>query len=343
MREIDPQTARQYLIDTGRIAAHLPVRIERLAGGVSNEVLLVEIEPPTGPRYVLKQARPQLRTPQEWLCSVERIWREVAVMETCRRFTATGHVPEVLFEDRQNYLFAMTAAPAGHTVWRADLLAGRFDPEIAEQCGQLLGAIHAGSWRDPAIAGEFADRTIFRELRLDPYYQTVARVYPTERHLLDRLSQSVWEHPCALVHADYSPKNLLVYQGRIMLVDFETGHYGDPAFDLGFFLTHLVLKAIYHAPAAGPMLELCERFWTHYQAAVEDRIGDTAYSALEARGIQNLGGCLWSRIDGKSGVDYLTDDDRRNQVRTLARRLLIEQPRRWNEARALIDPFCSGS
>ena len=44
---------------------------------------------------------------------------------------------------------------------------------------------------------------------------------------------------------DFSPKNILVHAGGLILLDFECAHAGDPAFDLGFFLSHLVLKAIH--------------------------------------------------------------------------------------------------
>ena len=47
-----------------------------------------------------------------------------------------------------------------------------------------------------------------------------------------------------LVLGDFSPKNILVHAGGLVLLDFECAHAGDPAFDLGFFLTHLVLKEI---------------------------------------------------------------------------------------------------
>ena len=50
------------------------------------------------------------------------------------------------------------------------------------------------------------------------------------RPRLEDLVDQVWAHPLALVHADYSPKNLLVWPDGLMLVDFETAHYGDPAF-----------------------------------------------------------------------------------------------------------------
>jgi aminoglycoside phosphotransferase (APT) family kinase protein len=50
------------------------------------------------------------------------------------------------------------------------------------------------------------------------------------------------------VHGDYSPKNVLIHGGRLTLLDHEVIHWGDPAFDVGFSLTHLLSKA-HHRPA----------------------------------------------------------------------------------------------
>ena len=116
-----------------------------------------------------------------------------------------------------------------------------------------------------------------------------------------------------------------------MMVDFETGHYGDPAFDLGFFLTHLVLKSIYHAPAGSTAcLQLTEEFFTTYQAQFA-AIASEAYAELIARGVRNLGGCLLARVDGKSPVEYLRDDAMRETVRRLARGLLLEPIHQWSD------------
>ena len=57
-----------------------------------------------------------------------------------------------------------------------------------------------------------------------------------------------------------------------MMVDFETGHYGDPAFDLGFFLSHLVLKACYHIPRHATYLDLTEAFQQTYSEQMTTRI-----------------------------------------------------------------------
>ncbi len=46
----------------------------------------------------------------------------------------------------------MSAAARPNTVWKADLLAGRLDPQVAVAAGSLLGTLHAGSWDDASIA-----------------------------------------------------------------------------------------------------------------------------------------------------------------------------------------------
>src|SRR4029453_4982285 len=82
MFEITTPSAAEYLRTRGRIEAQEPVQVSELAGGVSNLVLLVTL-PALGQRFVLKQARGQLRVKEEWLCPVERIWREVEVLRAC--------------------------------------------------------------------------------------------------------------------------------------------------------------------------------------------------------------------------------------------------------------------
>ncbi len=249
MRLIDQHTAEDYLRETGQLEPGEQVRVCELSGGVSNMVLLIERPDRPGHDFVLKQARAQLRTEQAWFASTERIWREADVLRVCQQLlerltvgkpaSLTVGTPQILFEDREAYLFAMTAAPRANVVWKTELLAGRVEGEIAAAAGALLGTLHAGSWQDDEIAARLGDRTLFDQLRLDPYYRTLARNRPDAKEGVERLLASLATSPQSLVHADFSPKNLLIFSGGLMMVDFETGHYGDPAFDLGFFLTAL--------------------------------------------------------------------------------------------------------
>jgi 5-methylthioribose kinase len=204
------------------------------------------------------------------------------------------------------------------------LLAGQADPSIARTAGNLLGTLHAEGWHDSLIAEEIGDRQFFIELRLDPYYRQLSRIVPHEGPQLASLIEQVLENRHTLVHADFSPKNLLVSNAGLMLVDFETGHYGDPAFDIGFFLAHLLLKAVYHAPRSADYLGLASIFWNQYVSVIQPRVPADEIATLERRTIVNMAACLWARLDGKSKIDYLTEAARRDLVRRLARAWLYE-------------------
>jgi 5-methylthioribose kinase len=337
MELLDQQNVERYLRDTGRIAANSRVVIRELTGGVSNMVLLVEHLDNPANNFVLKQARAQLRTRHVWLSSVERIWREAEVLRICQRIVAETSVrgpiaistPRILFEDRAQYLFGMTAAQQPNRVWKADLLAGRADAAVAEAAGRLLGTLHAGSWNDAAVASAIGDRTLFDELRVDPYYRTLAVARPETRPAVERLIASLETHPRCLVHADFSPKNMLLFSGGALLVDFETGHYGDPAFDLGFFLSHLMLKAFLMAPRHAPYVALTESFRTAYDAELRTAVSQQELADLWQRGVQNFAGCAWARLDGKSPVEYLSQEPRREAVRELCREIFATQPTTW--------------
>jgi 5-methylthioribose kinase len=330
MFEVTLENAADYLRSTSRAERKELIEIRELPGGVSNLVLLVTL-PERGERLVLKQARGRLRVEQEWLCSVERIWREVEVLRICGEVLEAiadepimPAVPRLLWQDRENYLYAMKAAPSGNQTWKGLLLAGNLQQslDIARACGRMLGQLHATTWQNAAIAERFEDRTYFQVLRIDPYYRQIARIHHDLAPQLTALIESVWQHRRCLVHGDFSPKNLLVSPGQVMLIDFEVGHYGDPAFDLGFFLTHLVLKSVWSGARQTEYLQLVEDFWNVYRARLTEGVGVAEITALESRLVLNLAGCMLARVDGKSRVEYLSPAQQ-EVVRRVARKWLL--------------------
>src|SRR4051812_30402260 len=76
MREIDAENAANYLRESGRVPGGTEVRVRELTGGVSNIVLRVDV--PGRPPFVLKQCREQLRVAMVWRARLERIWTESA-------------------------------------------------------------------------------------------------------------------------------------------------------------------------------------------------------------------------------------------------------------------------
>ncbi|MGH7127985.1 MAG: phosphotransferase family protein [Planctomycetaceae bacterium] len=329
MQELSTENAVAYLHATGRLPPDLAATAEPLSGGVSN--LVLRIRPQRGPEFVVKQSRAQLRTDAAWFSDLERIRRECSVLRRLGEILPAGTVPRVLFEDRENYLVGMEAVEPGHRVWKADLLAGRIEDRYAVEAGRLLGLIHRESFALPQWAAEFGDRRAFEQLRVDPYYRRVAEVHSSIASQIDALIEQMATHACCLTHADFSPKNLLITSRSLALVDHETGHWGDPAFDVGFFLTHLALKRIVHAKRGEEFARLVASFDTSYKETVgELQPGPLAPAAWEPRAVLHLAACLLARIDGKSRIEYL-DGQQRQFTRRFALEMFHDPPPRLQE------------
>lgn len=328
MREIDADNAIAYLQERGWLDPRAPALAELLAWGVSNIVL--RVTPAAGEPLVVKQSRPQLRTRDPWFSRLDRVWRETAVMRFLQPLLPAGVIPRIIFEDRDNYLFAMEAAPAEHVVWKQLLLEGRAETAIARRLGTYLSDIHRQTALRPELASDFGDTEVFVQLRVDPFYRRIAEIAPHVAPHIDRLIAEMFSTRVALVHADFSPKNVLIAGERIVLVDFETGHYGDPAFDLGFFLSHLLLKAVRHAPRFGEYIALTDGFWQTYLDGLKPLAGHRAFNPLELvrRTVGHLAGCMWARIDATSKIDYL-EPTQHKVVREFCQGLFADPPADW--------------
>ncbi len=339
MRELTADNTIEYLLATGRVAPDDGVAVRELSGGVSNVVLRVDVEGRAP--IVVKQCRERLRVAVEWRARLDRIWVEHATLGVLADILPEGTVPGVLFDDRAEYLFAMTCAPEDATTWKSLLMEGRADAAIASKLGTLLGTIHADAPRHPALKSTLADTSLFDELRVDPYYRTTARARPEAADRIDALIAAMTDLPedrRTLVLGDFSPKNILVHGGGLVLLDFECAHAGDPAFDLGFFLSHLALKRI-HKGLQDPADEsryraLLDAFWTAYLGRVEDRLGPR--DELTRRAIEHTAACLLARVDGKSPVEYL-DDRGRDVARRSALDLFASRPETWEGLLAALD------
>jgi 5-methylthioribose kinase len=330
MLELGHENTTAYLHATGRLPAGVSAEVRWLAWGVSNVVL--RVHPSDGDDFVIKQSREKLRTKADWFSRLDRIWREREVMETLAPLLPAGVVPLIFFEDRENYLFAMEAVDADHVVWKEELLNGRADPTIASRAGDYLARIHAGTANGAGVVKSW-DREVFVQLRVDPFYRRIAAAHPDLRPAVERLIDDMWQTTVCAVHADFSPKNLLVTRHGLSLVDYETGHYGDPTFDIGFFLSHLLLKTVLHAARCEEYLSLVTAFWKHYRTGLGGftAAGPFADPEFSERSVRHLAACMLARIDGTSTIDYLPAVPQQNLVRNFCRELLLDPPAELDE------------
>jgi len=316
-----PQALIAYLRQNGHIPPGEIPQVQPLPGGVSNRTVLVQR--PDGTAWVLKQALERLRVPVEWFSSPERIHREAAGLRWLSRL-APGALPAFVFEDHTAHILAMEAVPQPHRNWKTMLLAGDLQTGHVEQFARLLARIHRGAGEHrAAIAAEFADRSFFESLRLEPYYLYTAQQVPAAAGFLHALVSETRACRLTLVHGDFSPKNILVHDGRLILLDHEVIHFGDPAFDLGFSMAHLLSKAHHLPDQRARFAEAARLAWRVYHGAVRDC--DWAGS-LEPRAVRHTLGCLLARVAGRSQLEYLSQDERARQ-RAIVTALVAAPPR----------------
>ncbi|MBL8147051.1 MAG: phosphotransferase [Anaerolineae bacterium] len=328
-----PAALLAYLRAGGWIEAQEAPRMTVLSGGVSCRTVLVERA--SGEGWVVKQALAQLRVKVDWFTSPERIHREALSIAVLAPLCPPGSVPRLIFEDLPHYLMAMEAVPQPHANWKQRLLAGDLQTDHVRQFARLLATIHreTGLRRD-ALMAEFGDRTFYESLRLEAYYHYSGTQVPEAAAFYAALIAATRARQDTLVHGDYSPKNVLVHHGQLVLLDYEVAHMGEPAFDLGFSLTHLLSKA-HHLPAMRREFSAAALlYWQTYRAA----IGDAPWAdGLEARAVRHTLGCLLARVAGRSPLEYLDAGEWARQ-RAAAVALMADPPA---SVEALIAGFVS--
>jgi aminoglycoside phosphotransferase (APT) family kinase protein len=296
-------------------------RGEPLVGGVSSDIWRIDL--PSGP-ICIKRALSKLRVDADWRAPVERNiyearWMRVAIQ-------AVAHAsPKLLGQDETTGTLAMAYLPAErYPLWKTLLRDGVVDAGFAALVAGTLGRIHAATAADPSLVRSFPTDTIFYDIRLGPYLTHTGRVHPDLADRMQLLIETTQRNKHALVHGDISPKNILCGPDGPVFLDAECAWWGDPAFDLAFCLNHLMLKCLWVPFARDALLESFQAMTAAYLPLV----GWEPVAALEARAAHLLPALFLARVDGKSPVEYITQDSDRDKVRLVARRLLADPPDR---------------
>lgn len=303
---LDVADVAPYLDQLGLATAD-STTVTALGGGVSNGVYLAQSG---STRLVVKQAMPALRVAGVWLAKVERTINEARAMELVGTRTPQL-VPGVRHLDPIRCIVVVDAAPPDWTTWKEHLMAGRVDAQIGADLGIALAQWHTWITYDQASRAGLDDPEAFDQLRIDPYYRAAAAAAPAYAEVLHERVDDLLRGRGALVHGDFSPKNVLVGPGRPpWVIDFEVAHWGHPVFDVAFLVSHLVLKSVHLPEHHAAYAETVRRFLVAYQVA-----GGTAGDDVPSL-IRHVGCLLVARVHGKSPAEYLTTV----QTQTLLRR-----------------------
>jgi 5-methylthioribose kinase len=202
-------------------------------------------------------------------------------------------------------------------VWRDQLARGAIVADTVQRAATLLARIQDRSADAPGLAEQFDDRMPLIQGRLDPFHRHVAIRHPELASRIEAEVERTLASRGVLVHGDYSPKNLIAYPDRVLLLDCEVAHWGDPAFDPAFLLCHLLLDGGHHPELAEAQANAAALAWSAYEKA-GGRAGDAGVVA-------ELGCVILARVDGKSPLPNLSAE-RAHAVRDYGRHLLLLPP-----------------
>jgi 5-methylthioribose kinase len=214
-------------------------------------------------------------------------------------------------------MVALELLPASARNWQAEIAEQRVHPGLGAWAGRTLGRWHAGTAGAEDLPGSFAS---FEELRLVPFHGAVMERRPELAAAIAPYLAELRSVKRCLVDGDYAPKNMLVEPGgRCFVVDLEVVHVGNPIFDLGFFLSFVVLSAVRWPALATELRELADGFHAGY-----DETAGAGFAGDETAVTGHTACLVLARTDGVSPAAFL-DDPSRERARA-AGIALLSQP-----------------
>jgi aminoglycoside phosphotransferase (APT) family kinase protein len=322
----------QFLLTHGLMPTDTPAVWTPLTGGVSSDIWRVDLPEVT---LCVKCALPKLKVARDWRAPISRNAYEWAWINFAAQHLPNA-VPKPLAHDPDIGAFAMSFFEAEKfPVWKLQLMQGVVNSNTAREVAQIIGTLHAASAQDQSVAEAFQTDDIFYPIRLEPYLIATADIHRDLAPALEALTEQTLNTHKALVHGDVSPKNILVGPTSPVLLDAECAWYGDPAFDLAFCLNHLLLKCMPQPEHSRELHECFKIFVSTYRTHVNWESADD----LESRAAKLLPALFLGRVDGKSPVEYITNEDQKDLIRQVARPLIAKPVNRlalvanaWHDA-----------
>jgi hypothetical protein len=207
---------------------------------------------------------------------------------------------EVISFDKETLTLVMSEVCPGGTSLQEQLHAGLFDPQVAAAVSRFLADCHTVTENVPALWGEHdTDLQQWRAmLGLRTSDIESPRLPPEVRRNLQRLkTMSDEARTTGFFHLDCCPKNIQVGQGKIGVIDLELcSSVGDPAYDLGIFLGHYVLRGLISSSAHVSHIAISAAIDAYRQ-----KVGQ-AWLQMEARVVAFAGASLLASLarDGHS-------------------------------------------
>jgi 5-methylthioribose kinase len=257
LRLEEKQLAR-YLQQLGLVPAGAEVEVEPAGDGNINWVRRARFAAPPH-SFVVKQARPELERFPEYQAPTERILFEARYYERARPLEPTPICPRVIHFDARERVLVLEDLGSAERMDAALLRGADLTPALRD-LGAFLGVVHEATC-DLSLGADFPNDSMRRlhgehifalplranDFPLSDALRRRATTLAADRELVaiaDACHARYLEPRGALNHGDVQAGNILLPPESPCLLDAEIAHLGDPAFDVGTLLAHIVLPAV---------------------------------------------------------------------------------------------------
>jgi len=296
---LDEGNLPDYLRKKGLWGADAELSVEPIGDGNINWVRRVR---GNSGSLVVKQARPTLERFPEYEAPTERIAIEARFYAVAAPLDPEDVCPRVLaFDPEQSVLVLEDLGDTERL--DAALARGADVSEPSAALARFLGRLHA-ECTDSGLCERFANHAMQRlhgdhifhlpyrenDFPLRPAVAARAREIQADAALvatIDAAYARYLEPKGALLHGDVQPGNVLLTTAGPKLLDAEIAHVGDPAFDVGQLLGHLLLPAAARGEPETALPTL-RATWDAYAATGADASPGVLDAAARYAGIELL-------------------------------------------------------
>ena len=151
------------------------ISFEELKGGVSSDVYKVKTSENT---YCVKRSVPKLRVKKEWYADTKRLKYEFFWLSHCKKIIP-NRIPYVYnFSQKKDYLILEYFNNKKFDTLKSHLLNKKIEKKIIIKISKDLFKIHKESSTNTIKKKFINNSKNFYDLRLDAYFNELARVYP---------------------------------------------------------------------------------------------------------------------------------------------------------------------
>ncbi|MFH0853058.1 MAG: aminoglycoside phosphotransferase family protein [bacterium] len=230
-----------------------------------------------------------------------RMTTEVQVTKIFSSLLPRNVIAKVLYFDRANFVSVLSDVGSSKLL-ASEFTENRVHPEIATMLAKYLATMHGRTWKSK------------NKVKLNPGFTIVLKDFvnshlaggmkkhasPKSVSLFIKTSQ---KHSTSIIWGDAVFRNIFVHpKGRVSLIDFDMARMGDPAYDLGFLLSHWIWMSLHNSKKLQlDSHKFLEQFTDKYQSTMSKYISDSELTALWLRAYKWMGIYLISRVDNPAG------------------------------------------